>query len=89
MTPLPAFVCRGCGEVVFPARVLCPRCGESRWREEAFAGGVVEQATEHRGIPIVSVRSDLKPVVIARGRAAIGTRVRLEAEDGAPIVADR
>ena len=88
MTPLPAFVCESCGEVVFPARALCLRCGESCWREVAFVGGVVEQATEHRGVPIVSVRSDLGPVVIARGRVPAGARVRLEAEGGAPV-ADR
>jgi uncharacterized OB-fold protein len=85
VTPLAAFVCESCGEVVFPARALCPRCGESCWREEAFAGGVVEQTTEHRGVPIASVRADLGPVVIVRGRAPASSRVRLEADGGAPV----
>jgi uncharacterized protein len=85
VTPLLAFVCEGCGQVVFPARALCPQCGDNRWREQAFAGGVVEQATEHRGVEIASVRADLGPVVIARSRASAGTRVRLEADGGAPV----
>ena len=85
MTPLVAFVCEGCGAVVFPARALCPRCGESRWRAEPLAGCVVEQATVHRGVPIASVRSDLGPVVVARADAPAGARVRLGADGGAPV----
>jgi uncharacterized OB-fold protein len=85
VTPLRVFVCEACGEAVFPSRALCPRCGENRWREEVAAGGVVEQATEHRRVGIASVRTDLGPVVIARSRAAAGTRVRMEMDGGAPV----
>jgi uncharacterized OB-fold protein len=82
---LVAFVCEACGEAVFPARALCPRCGDDRWREQTVEEGVVEQVTEHRGVPIASVRTALGPVVIARCSEQPGSRVRLGADDGAPV----
>jgi uncharacterized protein len=85
VNPLSVFVCEACGAAVFPARALCPRCDGSRWREEPVEGGVVEEATEHRGIGIASVRTDLGPVVIARSRPSPGTRVRLGLDAGAPV----
>ena len=85
MTALVVFVCQTCGEAVFPARALCPRCGDNRWREQTVGDGVVEQATEHRGVPVASVRTALGPVVIARCSEKPGSRVRLGDENGAPV----
>jgi uncharacterized OB-fold protein len=85
VTPLSVFVCEACGAVFFPARAVCTRCGESRWREEVAAGGVVEETTEHREVAIASVRTDLGPVVIARSSAPRAARVRLELDGGAPV----
>lgn len=83
--PLLVFVCERCGQAVFPARALCPRCGDDRWHEHAAGRGVVEEATVHRGVPIASVRTELDPVVVARCAEPAGTRVRLTVEDGAPV----
>ena len=85
MIALVVFVCETCGEVVFPARALCPRCGDDRWREQKVEEGVVEQATEHHGVPVASVRTGLGPVVIARCAEQPRSRVRLGTEDGAPV----
>ena len=85
MTPLQGFECEQCGQVVFPARTLCPRCADNRWREQPLVEGIAEQVTEHRGAPIASVRSDLGPIVLARSDAQPGTRLRLWVEDGGPI----
>jgi uncharacterized OB-fold protein len=85
VNPLVVFVCDACGEAFYPARALCPRCGDERPREEVVEDGVVEQATVHRGVPLASVRTSLGPVVIARCAEPAGTRVRLASEDGAPV----
>jgi uncharacterized OB-fold protein len=70
---------------VFPARALCPRCPSGSWRTQVLSEGMVEEATEHRGIPIASVRSTQGPIVLVRTSASIGTRVRLGVKDGAPV----
>jgi uncharacterized OB-fold protein len=85
MRPLHAFECEECGQVVFPARVLCPQCAQNRWREKPLVEGIAEQLTEHLGAPVASVRSDLGPVVLAPSDVRAGTRVGLWAEDGGPV----
>ena len=37
--------CAGCGQVVFPPRPLCPRCGSGDWRPAVGRTGVVAEVT--------------------------------------------
>ena len=88
MTGLPVQVCQTCGQAVFPARALCPRCGGRAWRTETATAGVAEQVTTHRrGGVIASVATDLGPVVVARAEDAVGpgARVVLDIDGGAPV----
>jgi uncharacterized OB-fold protein len=59
-------VCESCGQVVFPPRALCPRCGESSWREEPAGSGTVEEVTRTGEGALASVRLDGGPLVVAR-----------------------
>lgn len=83
--PLP--ICGACRRAVFPPRALCPGCGALAWIQGAASEGVAEQITEHAGVLIASVRSDLGPIVIARvaGDVAPGETVALDADGGVPI----
>jgi uncharacterized OB-fold protein len=80
-------VCEACGEAVYPARAVCPRCGAERWRQRSAPRGVVEEATVHRGVRIASVRTDVGPVVIARLEDDVpeGSAVSLHLEGSAPV----
>jgi len=81
-------VCSDCGEAVFPARALCPRCGSRDHHVVLAMVGVAEQVTTHRnGGAIASVRSDLGPIVIARAEdgVAAGAHVELDMDGGAPV----
>lgn len=71
--------------MVFPRRLLCPRCGGSVFEERAADEGVLEEATESRaGARIGSVRTDAGPIVLARLLEELepGARVRLVQQDG-------
>jgi uncharacterized protein len=86
--------CRSCGHVVFPARLLCPRCGGSGWDEAVALTGVVEEVTVRRpmDITLASVRSDLGPVLTTRwpgGELAEGTAVELRLEPSGRITSRR
>ena len=90
MNGVPVQVCAACGHAVFPARALCPACGVREWCTELATTGTVEQVTTHRGGgTIVSVRTALGPVVIARAGegTAPGSAVVLGFVDGAPTAA--
>ena len=80
-------VCAACGRAAFPQRVLCPSCGGREWTTGDASTGVVEEATERDGVRIVSVRTGLGPVVIARAEvpAAAGDAVVL-GSDGATLL---
>ena len=94
---VPVLVCEQCGAALFPARLLCPRCGGSRWREEPVDAGVVEETTVVRRAPgglrrpvlLGSVRLAAGPVVIARLEPGVeaGARVRVSMEGGVPVAA--
>jgi hypothetical protein len=76
--------CRACGQVVFPPRPLCPRCGAWSWKGRVVEHGVTEALTWRGGTQLVSVRTDDGPPVTAlspEGDLAIGRRVRLESEE--------
>jgi uncharacterized protein len=89
------FRCGRCRHEVFPARLLCPRCGSSEWESSEAPRGLVEDSTVVRRAPgtpsvepvhIGSVRvGDV--VIVARllGEAAPGTPVQLEYRDGVPV----
>jgi Rubredoxin-like zinc ribbon domain (DUF35_N) len=78
--------CATCGRVVFPPRALCPACGGAGWTPVESERGTVEQVTNRDGVEIVSVRSDLGPIVVARcdGGAESGCAVSLDREGAVP-----
>lgn len=85
--------CGRCEAFVFPARLLCPRCGSREWHDVQVARGVVEEATtvqrrgSEDGIDLGSVRLPEGGVAIARleGGATAGDDVSLEVRDGAIV----
>ena len=96
MTGLPLFRCRRCGHEVFPARLLCPRCGASDWERAEASEGVVEESTVLRRAPgaaspepvtLGSVRVRKTIVVVARLTPGVDpdASVRLEYGDGVPV----
>jgi uncharacterized protein len=97
---LPVSICSACGHAVFPARLLCPRCGGSGWTSKEVVEGAVEDATVVRRAPggplpapvqLGAVRVADGPVVLARlepGTAA-GVSVLLEYRDGIPVARNR
>jgi uncharacterized OB-fold protein len=93
---VPVFVCDTCGHSVFPARLLCPRCGAAGWRRTELEEGVVEETTVLRRAPgasslepvsIASVSLEPGVRVVARLESDVGpgARVRLEYRDGVTI----
>jgi uncharacterized OB-fold protein len=46
--PLEGTACASCGHVVYPVRLLCPRCAGSSWRTVPLDRGVVEETTVRR-----------------------------------------
>jgi uncharacterized OB-fold protein len=78
--------CARCGRVVFPPRALCPVCGGAEWTSVDSERGTVEQVTERDGISIMSLRSDLGPVIVARciGDVPPGSIVLLDHEGLVP-----
>jgi len=86
MPGVPMRVCAACASPAFPPRAVCPRCGSIDWEIVETPSGTVLAATEHRATWILSIQTDLGPVVVARGDgpAEPGERVALElAADGA------
>jgi uncharacterized protein len=99
---VPVSVCSACGHAVFPARLLCPRCGGSGWASREVAEGVVEDATVVRRaaggpfaapVQLGAVRVAGGPVVLARMEPGMpadeGVSVRLEYGDGIPVARNR
>ncbi len=98
----PFFVsaCLRCGYAAFPERLLCPHCGERRWRPREVREGVVEARTRlHRApgrdydppVAIALVRVPDGPLVVARleGEIPTGCMVTLSVEGGAPVARRR
>jgi uncharacterized protein len=93
---LPISVCSACGHAVFPARLLCPRCGGDEWRSEDVGAGLVEEATVVERAPggplatpvaLGSIRLESGVVVVARLESGLGRgdSARLEYRDGVPV----
>jgi uncharacterized protein len=93
---VPVSICSACGHAVFPAHLLCPRCGAGEWRSEDVGAGVVQEATLVERAPggplaapvaLGSIRLEGGPVVVARLEARLerGDSVRLEYRDGVPV----
>jgi uncharacterized protein len=78
---VPVFVCVACNHPVFPARLLCPRCGAADWRRTEVEEGVIEETTILRRAPGAS---SFEPVRIAAVRLEPGVRVtaRLASDAG-------
>lgn len=102
MSGLPVSTCSTCGHAVFPARLLCPRCGGSGWAIKEVQDGVVEDATVVRRaaggplpapVQLGAVRIAGGPVVLARlepdTASEEGASVRLEYRDGIPVARNR
>jgi uncharacterized protein len=98
MSALHVFACVACGDMAFPARLLCPACGASEFAEVTVTHGVVEQVTVlhrrpggHSGEPscIGTVLTDAGPRVIARLEEALqpGGRAILQVDDLGAIFA--
>lgn len=86
------FVCNKCSAAVFPARYLCPNCGNAEWSEKtAERGTIAESTTVHRRIGaqpselvhLASVATDAGPIVVAHLEHAlpVGAQVRLTIDD--------
>jgi uncharacterized protein len=97
---LPVSICSACGHAVFPARLLCPRCGGSDLKIREVDAGVVEEATVVRRAPggplpapvqVGAVRVADGPLVLARLEPSVtsGDSVRLEYRDGVPVARNR
>jgi uncharacterized OB-fold protein len=84
-------ICAACGRAAFPPRALCPSCGGREWTTGDGSPGTVEETTERDGVRVVSVRTSLGPVVIARAEVAVepGDAVTLESDAGVPVVRGR
>jgi uncharacterized OB-fold protein len=93
---VPVSVCSACDHVVFPARLLCSRCGGSEWETREAGEGVVEDATIVRrapggelavAVPVGTVRVEGGALVLARLEPGVepGASVTLEYRDGIPI----
>ena len=92
MTQLLLQTCEACRHTVFPARVLCPRCGSRDWSEQVALDGTVEQiTTDQLGTRVALVATDLGPHVIARAAEGVtsGSRVALAADGGVAIASTR
>jgi flavin reductase (DIM6/NTAB) family NADH-FMN oxidoreductase RutF len=94
--PLFVSVCLPCGYVAFPERLLCPHCGEERWKLREVREGLVESRTRlHRApgrdyrppVAIALVRVPGGPLVVARLESEVPTSrvVTLALERGAPV----
>ena len=91
------YACQGCGHVIFPARLLCHRCGAADWVETPCEQGTVQETTVMRqgfGEPgaspvhLAAVQTAFGVTVIARlaGPSAPGATVTLtESADGAVL----
>lgn len=93
---VPVSVCAACGHMVFPARLLCPRCGGGEWENRELVEAVVEDATVVRRAPggpppapvlLGTVRLEGGLLVVARFEPGVeeGASVRLEYRDGVPV----
>jgi len=74
------FRCTRCGATLFPARYLCPACGNNAWSALDVARGTVIASTvvRHRvgtgnggDIHLASVATQAGPIIIARLEQAV------------------
>ena len=76
------YACSACGYTVFPARLLCHRCGGGTWTEMPCDRGMVAAVTAL--LAEVRTPQDVRLIVRLQRAAAPGASVTLhEAEDGA------
>lgn len=81
--------CIACGHTVFPARLRCPRCGGTAWRDDPCYTGVIEAVTAIQPadpVHLATVRTAHHVRLIVRLASAMtpGASVALhEAGDGA------
>ncbi len=76
--------CTTCGHTIFPARLLCARCGGSAWNDVSCENGVVAAVTTVQQTILAELRTPQNIRIIARLPHAtpLGTSVALhETED--------
>ncbi len=80
-----------CGQVCFPARRICHRCGQSAWTELPTHEGTVDQVTSVNGTHLASIGTPPGVVLIARLQdpAPPGTPVTLTTSAGAIVAQAR
>ena len=69
------------GAGYFPARLICPKCGNADWRDDAVHDGVVEQTTIVRH---AAGRADWQPRHIASIRTSDGQLIVAGLEEPLP-----
>jgi uncharacterized OB-fold protein len=93
--------CSGCGQLCFPRRLVCRRCGSADWADEYLHEGLIEESTTvahvagggqggPRTLATVGAAGGLCLIVGLETPAPEGARV-LGEKNGAPIarLADR
>ncbi|MBX6426329.1 MAG: hypothetical protein IRZ09_10475 [Variibacter sp.] len=70
--------CMGCGAVLFPERLLCPRCHGAAFAPERVEEGVVEETSTIRHM---IGQADWKPRVIANVRTKDGLHITVGLRD--------
>jgi uncharacterized OB-fold protein len=93
---LPLVRCTACDAGYFPARLICPRCGNASWRDDVVNEGVVEQSTivhhaagnaDWKPRHIASIRTSEGQLIVAGLEEPLpnATRVALFDQEGSPI----
>ena len=80
-------VCDGCGNAMFPPRLLCPKCGSPATHEQAVHDGTLEDFAERGDVIVGTVRVAQGPILVARvvGQPQRGQTVALDVDGDIPV----
>ncbi len=87
-------VCSTCGLIVFPPRLLCPRCAGSDFGEVEVDHATLTSWTEHREVRVALVRTRSGAHLVVRLAASLADPVEdevvaLDMDGGVPTAARR